>query len=193
MEEATASMTTSALNNDRYAADNRLHVEFYYKPKIDAGASEEAGRPVHKDTLYARITPPGGDTRDQPVDEITRARFADRIAKYEAANRVNEEIEGFMLSEWPAITRSQAEDLKYMKIHTVEQLAVTPDVNLQGIMGGMGLKTKAKEWMESSSGSDARLKELEDTNAALMARLEALESGEKPKRRGRPPKSEVEA
>lgn len=178
--EASMAETNMAMNNGRYARDNALHVEFYYQPRIDLAKTEEAGHPVHKDVLFARVTPPGGNTVDQPVNEITRQRFAKRIEQFEAMNRENTEIEGFRLEEWPAITRSQAEDLKYHKIFTVEQLAETPDGNLQTMMGGFGLKQKAQEYLEEHNGMAAQM-------AKMAARIEELEAGKpKPRRRAKP-------
>lgn len=181
--EASMAEMDMAMGRGRYAQDDQLHVEFYYKPRIDAAKTAKAGHPVHTDVLYARITPPGGSTVDQPVNELTEKRFAERLKRWRANRDNHEAVEGFRLEEWAAITRSEAENLKYHKIFTVEQLAETPDGNLQGMMGGMGLKQKAQAWIEENHGTDAKLKEM----AARIAELEAEQN--KP-RRGRPPKTE---
>lgn len=194
IEEASMDEMNSAMNNSRYAGDEALHVEFHYKARLDPGKTEEKGHPVYKDVLYARITPPGGDTVDQPVNDITRKRFAKRIAQFEAMQDRQNTIEGYHLDEWPAITRAQAENLKFRKIFTVEQLAETPDGNLQDVMGGMGLKQKAKDYLEETTGTAAQM-------AAMAARIAELEAQQgvappadtsAPRRRARKPKPEPE-
>lgn len=181
MNEATMEEMNMAMNNSRYAMDHLLHVEFHVQPGLDKAKTEEAGHPIYKDVIWCRVTPPGGQTVDQPLNDITRKRFADRLAKWEAMNRDGEGVVGYRIEEWPAITRAQAETLKYMKVHTVEQLAETPDGNLQGVMGGMGLKQKAQQFLEEAHGADARI-------AALEAKIAEL-TADKPKR-GRPAKTE---
>jgi len=183
-DEATMDEMNMAMNKSRYAHDDKLHVEFYYKPRIDHEKTEEAGHPVYKDVLYARVTPPGGQTVDQPINDLTRKRFAARIAQWEAMNKEGDGIVGFRLEEWPQITRSQVEMLKYQRIHTVEQLAETSDGNLQTIMGGMGLKQQARDYLEKANGTEAQLQKM----AARIAELEAA-TAEAPKRRGRPAKT----
>lgn len=185
IQEATISETNVAMNNNRYAMDDKLHIVFEYRPGIDKTKSEEAGHPVHKDVLWILLTPPGGDTRERPVDSIDKVRFAQRIAQFEATQGESDGIEGFRLEEWPQITRAQAENLKYRKIYTVEQLAETPDGNLQNVMGGMGLKQKAAEYLEKTTGAEAQL-------AAMAKRIEELEAQAEKPRRGRPKKVEEE-
>lgn len=183
-DEATMDEMNMAMNKSRYAHDDKLHVEFYYKPRIDHQKTEEAGHPVYKDVLYSRVTPPGGSTVDQPINDLTRRRFAARIAQWEAMQGEGDGIVGFRLEEWPQITRSQVEMLKYHKIHTVEQLAETSDGNLQTIMGGMGLKQSAQKYLEKANGTEAQLAKM----AARIAELEA----DAPKKRGRPAKETSE-
>jgi hypothetical protein len=75
-------------------------------------------------------------------------------------------------------------ELKAMNIQTVEQLAELPDTYTQKIMGGIELRKRAQEYMEATSGHDAKLQALEVQNAELMARLAALEGqmNNKPKK-----------
>jgi hypothetical protein len=61
--------------------------------------------------------------------------------------RVEPPTEGMPLSEWPQITRTQAEELSFMNAKTVEQLASMKDSNLGAIMGGYALREKAQKWL----------------------------------------------
>ena len=79
-----------------------------------------------------------------------------------------------------------------MNILTVEQLANVSDSNGQGIMGIGFLKEKALKFMEQAKDGvlSEALEEQRAINAKLLARLDALENDEAPKKRGRPKKVE---
>jgi hypothetical protein len=98
-------------------------------------------------------------------------------------------VEGTLLEEWPAISRGQVEELKFLNIRTVEQLVGLSDANAQNIMGINGLKEKAKKYLEASEkeATAEKFAELEAKYEALLAAQE-----EKPKRTRRT-KAQIEA
>jgi len=87
-------------------------------------------------------------------------------------------MEGTPLTEWTGITRSQAEELKFWNIRTVEQLAACSDQNTQNFKGLATLKQSAQQYLDAASGKDAKYEELMEMNRALMSRIEELESRE---------------
>jgi hypothetical protein len=174
LQEADSGLTDLAMQGaqGRYAADNNLVVKFYMHPRMNRLRSEEEGRPIFEEMPYIQILTPGNKDSiiQRPASEMDKRRFAEHYRKFEA--RITEEaVEGTLLEEWPGVTRSQVEELRYFNIRTVEQLVNISDGNAQNIMGFQMLKAKAEKFLEMSA-KEAELERQEE----LLARLEALEA-----------------
>jgi hypothetical protein len=78
--------------------------------------------------------------------------------------------------EWNLITRTQAEELAFLHIKTVEQLASVKDSNIQNFMGGYTLRDKAKKWLETDNTDriDAEKEEMREDIKMLKARIAEL-------------------
>ncbi len=180
LQEADYGQTQMALGNEgRYANDETLLVKFFLHAKINRAKSDEAQRPIYEDKEYIQIMMPGNKDSIiiRPAMEMDKTRFAEHYKKY-LAREDQEAIEGTMLEEWPAITRSQVETLKYMNVRTVEQLVGMSDSNSQHIMGVGVLKQKAIKWLEQADKDKlaADLQARDDQITALMARMAAMEN-----------------
>jgi len=144
-----------ALPSDEQNADSRLQVRFYKRPVKQDDASAEAGRPIYKEFDFVHICV-AGDTLTE-IDtfalESHKQRFPLHWAKYQNALGANDEgYEGTPLSEWPLVSKSQAEELRAMKFHTVEAVASASDQQLQrmGMAAGMSpyaFRDKAKAFL----------------------------------------------
>lgn len=171
-------------------ADEQLLVKFEIRPKMDSDASAKEGRPIYRDVEYINIRAPGSaDNVIRPATARDRDRFARHYQAFKARTSDSEEyIEGTLLAEWPAINRSQVEELAFFGIKTVEQLASTSDANGQAFMGFHGLKRKANEWLESAaqgvqlSDLQTELAKRDEVIAELKAKLDDM-SKPKPKPR----------
>ena len=187
MIESDFGTTAMAMQSGRYVGDETLLVRFYSAPRKDITRSREEGRLIAVDVDYIEIMQPGNKDSivRRPATDRDKDRFAEHYRKYKAREE-QQAVEGTPLEEWPAITRSQCEELRFLNIRTVEQLAAVSDSNAQNVMGINGLKQKAKDFLESSNANDKL--------AARIAELEALleSKSEAPKKRGRP-KKEAEA
>lgn len=190
--EAPAHLNAGATANP---ADARLHVRFYTGREKDEKASADAGRPVFRDVPFIQIAVPGDrDTVDRIVwDDPSNphsdtARFPMKWAQYKAGQ--SEESTGTPLAEWPGITRSQAEELAYFKVRTVEQLASVTDGNLQRMGGGyLSLRTKAQDYLAAAEKAApvtqmrAELQSRDSKISALEAQLaemaEAMKAAKK--------------
>lgn len=162
-------------------ADKSLLVKFLVKPKKDQQASKRAGRPIFKDTEYIDIKIPGNRTAGacRPATADDRKRFPEHYARFK--QRIEEDPnEGTPLSEWPAISRSQAEELAFVHVKTVEQLANMADVQVANFMGLFELKQKAQEWLEQAKEQakfaevKKELEELRETNQVLRKEVLSL-------------------
>jgi hypothetical protein len=185
LQEAEHGLTAMAMSNGRYQNDDNLLVRFFMHPKLNQTRSAEEGRPIYEELPYIQIMVPGNKDSiiQRPASDMDKTRFAEHYRKFEA--RIDQDtVEGTLLEEWPGITRSQAEELKYFNIRTVEQLAGVSDSNAQNIMGIQFLKQKATAYLEASKEEataealaemTARLEALEARNQELEAELETVE------------------
>jgi hypothetical protein len=181
--------------------DKTLLVKFYFKTVPDPSASEEQGRACFKEREYIDIRVPGtrGAGAVRPATLRDKKRFERHYQAFK--QRVELPVEGTPLSEWPVITRAHAEELAFVNVKTVEQLAGMSDSVASQMMCGQMFKTKANKWLEQAK-SDVTSKELANELAQrdakiaeLSGKLEALTKKletPKPKRK-RSSKEEIES
>ena len=147
-------------------ADKALMVKFFYKNVQNKLESQKQGRPVFKEKTYIEIRIAG--QRDaqacRPATHQDKLRFAAHFDAFE--KRMEPPTEGMPLKEWTLISRTQAEELTFLHLKTVEQLATVSDTNLQNFQGGFGLREKAVKWLETS-GAEALDRETEEMRAEL--------------------------
>jgi hypothetical protein len=88
-------------------------------------------------------------------------------------NRVganDEEVVGTPVAEWPLVSKSQAEELRAMKFHTVESIASASDQQLQrmGMAAGMSpyaFRDKAKAFLNLATNAAETDKRESEINA----------------------------
>lgn len=191
-------MQTADFNHEDFdkknqsALDEKLLVKFFLQTMPDKGATEDKGTPQFKEVEFIDIKVAGSRSGGacRPVRVTDLERFPRHYAAFK--NRIEAPVEGMPLKEWPAISRAYVEQLAFMNIKTVEQLANLNDTFCSQLMGGFGLKEKAKEYLAYAEKSNAlgekealvktvedlttRNAELTTQNEDFMKRLEALES-----------------
>ena len=162
-----------ALPSDEQNADSRLQVRFYKRPVHQEQESMDAGRPIYKEFDFVHICV-AGDTLTE-IDTFAlnnhKQRFPIQWANY--MNRVganDEEVVGTPVSEWPLVSKSQAEELRAMKFHTVEAIANASDQQLQrmGMAAGMSpysFRDKAKAFLNLATTSAETDKREQEINA----------------------------
>ena len=158
-------------------SERGVYVEFRYQPVQDEEASRREGRWVGADVEYAFVTLPGGRTKIplRVTDEV-RARYR---LEYDAWRRGEEApLDGLSLKEWPAITRSQAEEYWRLGVRTLEDLVAVPDPVLQQLgSGARMLQHKARAWLAAATATGTTAEELaalRQDNEALRARVAEL-------------------
>jgi Skp family chaperone for outer membrane proteins len=82
----------------------------------------------------------------------------------------DEEVVGTPLVEWPLVSKSQAEELRAMKFHTVESIANASDQQLQrmGMSAGMSpyaFRDKAKAFLNLATSAAETDKREQEINA----------------------------
>jgi hypothetical protein len=175
-----------AIDSDMQGADARLAVQFYKKSVKQDDASNEAGRPIFKEFDFVRIMIPGDNLTeiDTYAQESHKQRFPRQWAHYQNQVAGHEDIVGTPLEQWPQVTRSQAEELRGLKFHTVESIAECSDQQLQriGMVAGMSphnFRLKAKAFLNLANDSaevahrEAEMQALKEENAKIKAETDA--------------------
>jgi|SRR5579859_226003 len=210
-----SSLLASDLNNPDFAGpvnpDSRLAVRFFKEALQNNFLSEKEGRPIFQDVDMVQIMVPGDATSIvvTPVREDHKQRFPLQWAHYVNTHGSDTREVGTPLSQWPRLSQSQVEELRALKIYTVENVAGMTDANLQriGMIAGMGphalrdhairFLALAKEDAVTQAAED-RAKALEEENkkiredtekalAEMRAQIEAVTQARiaesKPKRK----------
>lgn len=170
------------MDSDEKNADDQLHVVFYTS---DRTASR--GKP------YCRIMVPGNKELvwDQPVRESDKQRFPRQWLYFQQQTGGTPSF-GTSLDVWrednPSdIAQGHLDELKALRFQTVEQVATATDSQLQRLMGGVGLRLKAQEYLRGkirkvdASELDSTKAELDELKKQVAALLAKPKPGRKPK------------
>lgn len=136
--------------------DSRLNVKFYQKAVQNNFKTALEGRPIMEMADFILIEVPGNQTLtiDTFVSDSDKERFPIQWARYQN-EKVDGEIEGTLLNDWPVLSAATAAELKHFKFYTVEQIANASDAQLNtlGMAAGMApftLRDKAKAFLASA-------------------------------------------
>jgi hypothetical protein len=162
-----------ALPSDENNADSRLQVRFYKRPVQQEQETIDAGRPIYKEFDFVHICV-AGDTLTE-IDTYALASHKQRFP-IQWANYMNrqgahdQEVVGTPVAEWPLVSKSQAEELRAMKFHTVESIAHASDQQLQriGMAAGMSpysFRDKAKAFLNLATTAAETDKREHEINA----------------------------
>lgn len=167
-------------NSNRFQNDDKLHVQFSRRPKIQPAESDIAGRAIFKEIDYITIIVPGDKASivERPVTSGDATRFASKYANWQANAGVVQE--GTPISSLPKMTPSKVEEYKYFAIHTVEQLAAASDSVGQKFFGFQDDKRSANAFLEIAKGNapfermNNELKERDAKIEEMQSQIEAL-------------------
>ena len=175
-----------------FLGDDRLPVQFYMGIVPDDKETAEKGHPVFKDVEFIRIFNSKDNIIDRPVRDMDKRRWPGAYQRWKATGDSEPGSSGMKLEFWPQMTRAQAEEFKYFKIYTVEQLAQTPDSTGQKLMNFQRLKALAVAYVEASNNgapvskltaeledSKSKVAALEDQLAKMNRKLERLSAKDK--------------
>lgn len=186
-------------------ADAILNVTFYMDKAKDEVETAKQGHPIFKEIPHVRIAIPGDrdvvtrpvwDDGNNPLSDTYR--FATKWQRFLEGQ--HEPVVGTPLSEWPGVTRSQVEELKYFQVLTVEAMAEVPDVSLAKMGAGyLQLRQKARDYLATAAKAApaaqmrAELEVRDGQIAALQSQLSEMaaamkQSAETKRGPGRPAK-----
>lgn len=188
-----------------------LAVRFYQREMENEFLTSKEGRPIKYMADFVRIEIPGDMTSiiDTFVNEDHKRRFPLEWAQYlneKAEGKLEGEVQGTLLRDWPLLTSAQASELRHFKFYTVEQIANASDQQIMQIgmlvgMSPLAFRDKAKAFLANAKDSslvqaqadelrkrDQEIADLKHQMEMLMRKMEE----DKPKR-GRPAKTEEAA
>jgi hypothetical protein len=181
ISESTYDETAMAMTldqNRQAEEDKRLLVMFSVRPWHDKLASAQEGRPIYKDRDYVTIMVPGDKDSvvERPATDIDKRRFAAQYAAFKA-QKSQETVVGTPLKVVTFLSASQAKELEYFNIFTVEQLAGMPDGNAARVMGAQKLKQLATDFLRAAQEQaplTAMREEMEKKDAEIATLQEAV-------------------
>lgn len=164
-----------------------LHVEFYLEAVENPKESAKAGRPIFEDKEFVKVMIAGDpkNTFISPahVRGTNGITYAEKFPEHYRLFKMDQDQQaasGTPLSEVPWLTAAKREELKALKIYTVEGLASLDGSLLARIgMGARELKTQAQAWIDKASASvtQSELAKRDDEIAELRAQIAALANG----------------
>lgn len=170
---------------DDAATDERkdgAYPRFFMDKRQNNARSEKDGVPRFDDVEMVEILIPGDrlNTPVKLVGETERKRWPRAYAAFKGAQ--DGATVGTPIEQLPGLTAAQAEELRYFKVVTVEQLAEMPEGLLMKArpMDGRALQDRAKRWIDNAAGAAAeeRLaaenRELKDKMGVMNGELEQL-------------------
>lgn len=170
--------------------DANLAVRFYTMPLKSETRSIAEGRPIYVDTdmIEIRVRGDRNNVVQRPVRPEDTKRFRDAYRAFKEDSTPG--VVGTLLTEWPIMSSSMAEELKYLGFQTVEQLSTADDAACGKVPGLTTMKQKALAFLELAQGSapleklHAELQAANSKNETLLAqvtdlaaRLTAMEAG----------------
>ena len=200
-------MLASDVNNPQFAGaidpDAVMVARFYVRAVKNNFKSQKEGRPIFEDKIYCEYYPAGQILlrMDVPSTSVHEQRFSKQWAYFKATQKEDASGAGTPLSQWAILSPADVENLRGLKIQTIENIAAMSDNALNALgmgMAGMAphvLRAKAQAYIGAAKDSALpqqqaaeiaeMKKQLEDMKALLAAKPEVKPT---PKRKGRPPK-----
>ena len=178
-------MLASDVNNQQYIGsmdpDAVMIARFYKKAVKNNFKTAKEGRPVFEDKIYCEYYPAGSTLlkMDIPANDLHKQRFVKQWAYYQSTQGGDAREIGTPLSQWPALSPADVENLRGMKFNTVENIAGSSDMQLQAIgmgAGGMAphvLRARAQAYLMASQDTALPQKQAEDI-AALQKQVADL-------------------
>ena len=174
-----------AIESDINNADNRLAVKFYNTEVQNEIETIKQNRPIFEEKIFIKIATPGDSLNeiDRGIYDSDKNRFPIQWANFLNRQGEHQNYSGTSLKEWPLITKSQAEELRGLKFHTVEAIAMATDQAIQkiGMLAGMSpytFREKAQSFIKMAkegadvSAREAELNALKEENAKIKAEAE---------------------
>ena len=161
--------------------DSRLNVKFYQRAVQNDFKTNLEGRPIMEMRDFILIEIPGDQTLtiDTFAAEEDKKRFPVEYARFQN-EKVDGDIEGTLLSDWPVLNAATAAELKHFKFYTVEQIANASDAQLLNLgmaagMAPLAMRDKAKAFLSSAKDTALVQQQADELSKRdeIIARMQA--------------------
>jgi hypothetical protein len=169
--------------------ETKLPAVFKIVPIKMGALSLAAGRDVWEDREFIYIHFPGGKTvHAREVTEEDKIKYA---YEYEAFKKgIEGAHEGTLIEVLPGISPAQVENLKSLKVFTIQHLAQYPDGRLGDLgHGARELQKKANDYLKASDNAAYVVelkKQIADQQAQIDKLVDRIESMSSPKKKPAP-------
>jgi len=161
--------------------DSRLSCRFFVMPVQNNFKSEMEGRPIFDDVEMVEIHVPGDKLNIvvTPTREDHKRRFPLQWAHYAAKKEGDQRLAGKTpITAWVQLTPAQAEELRWLKFLSVEDVANASDTALQSLkmIGGMTpykLREAAQNYLHAAAGKAVSERD-QEAIASLRAENDTL-------------------
>lgn len=161
--------------------DSRLSCRFFVMPVQNNFKSEMEGRPIFDDLEMVEIHVPGDKLNVvvAPTREEHKRRFPLQWAHYSAKKEGDQRLAGKTpITAWVQLTPAQAEELRWLKFLSVEDVANASDTALQSLkmIGGMTpykLREAAQNYLAAAAGKAVSQRD-QEAIASLRAENDTL-------------------
>ncbi len=175
-----ADIDTAFYDQRRGDADKSLAVKFYLEPIQNESKTLEEGRPIFEDCemVELRVRGDRNNIVIRPVRPDDKKRFRNAYMAFKDEDQKLRS--GTPLSQWPLMSRSFVEELKFLGFYTVEDVAEASELSLGKVNGLRNFQEKAKSFLEYASGGspvtklEARLDELQSSLEAALQQNKRL-------------------
>lgn len=152
-----------------------VYCKFYTAPKLDEKRTSIEGRPMYQEREYIEILAVGNENNivRRPVTDIDRRRFAPQYKLFKEG--LEHQDVGTPLAEIPWLSRSQTEELAYLRIRTIESLSEVSDAVCSKYPGMYELKRKAVAWCKRAEDA-APFTQLHQENEELRNELASMKA-----------------
>lgn len=151
-----------------------LYIRFFEASQKDDEATAKAGRPIFQKVEKVEIRIPG-DKTNAPVKFVTdehRQRWPKQYAAWKQGLD-QDTADGTPLEKWPGVDVAQVDELRALRIRTVEHLAAVTDSALGNLgPGWRPIRQAALDWLAAAKQM-APLTAVRAENEELKARAEA--------------------
>ncbi len=132
---------------------NGIRPRFYMEAVQDPLGTAKEGRPIFRQEERVELFM-AGNPYTMPVMKVSDEERRRWPREYEAFRHgIEIAPEGTPLEEWPILNRAMVMELKSLHIHTVEDIAVLSDTGTQRAMGLMGLRSKARAFLDDAAAA----------------------------------------
>lgn len=169
---------TAEFSSDAFEKQNDnqgVYARFYLDAVKNEAKSAEEGRPIFEDKEFVEIIAAGNSTNIvvKPVRMNEIRRFPKEYAKFKDGER--DQLVGTPLNEVPWMTKSMVEELNYLKVRTLEHLAVLNDDICGRYAGLYEAKRKAGIWIQAAKEAQPFTK-LEEENIRQREEIDGLKA-----------------